>query len=127
MWSKGPPREIKFDGPMNLVGEGGRRRFELAKEKPRFVYPLATGGDGRLPPVSTGSVPAPLFHLASPRMRSSEIIGSYYYHSKANADVLGSVDLKSESQKAAQRVYQEEEAARRWRGGPRFGAPNSAR
>ena len=111
---------------------GGQRAIEIespvgAFSGSRRMY--ATGG--MLPVIPAMTVASALSAVPSPRMRSSEAIGSWYYTAKTPfsgaVDALGAVNLESESRKAAMRptlISAAGESAgedvRRWRGGPRY-------
>ena len=129
MWSKGPMRKIEIEQPVGSL-YGGRRSYAISGDSPRFVYPMATSGGGMLPKIPNMIIPKDACGpMPSPRMRSSEAYGAFYYSAPAPVvkrspfggpmDSLGAVDLQAESMKAAAAKKAEAED-RRWRGGPRF-------
>ena len=136
MWGKGSPRGYELREPVGSL-YGGRRRYEPSGAAPGFVFPMATSGGANLPKIPVATRPPAILSLTSPRLRSSEMIGAFYYNlpsktSSGTSDVFGPVNLQSESLKAAAfspRVsvgpsgYDDERegtAPRRWRGGPRY-------
>ena len=123
MWSKGSPRAIEINEPLGVLS-GGRRRFDVRGQMPRFVYPMACGGGDNLPTIPVAKRPTPFGPMLSPRERSSQAIGAFYFSpalpslpSPKNMDSLGAVDFGAESKNR-----QAFEEARRWRGGPRYEA-----
>ena len=115
MWSKGPERKVELSDPVGILSRG-RRRYQASGESPRFCYPMATSGGGNLPVIPNISSPMQM-PLISPRMRSSEAYGSFYFFTAK--DALGDVDLKTESKKAKSKTFSEEFEATRWQGGSR--------
>lgn len=130
------------DAQVNILGRPGRRAYATTGETTRFIFPMAMGSASpRLPAVPPMRFPSPRrpdgsLYTMSPRTRSSDMIGSYYYHAAEPkplqlqlqlGSVLGAVDLERSRQalfsrraKAAHSFEMPDSATRRWHGGPRF-------
>lgn len=123
MWSKGTERKVELVDPVGVLYRG-RRRYELGGQSPRFCYPMAVSGGDNLPKIPPVAYPASISPWPSPRQRSSQAYGSFYFstHFNSPTDANGpSSFLQSEAKKSS--MLMEMDSARRWRGGPRYEEP----